>query len=60
MTYKIQKFFSIVFLLISFLSISAKAWEVNTHRAMDREASNIATNLKIGKIERYGSGDNDN
>ena len=60
MTYKIQKFFSIVFLLISFLSISAKAWEVNTHRAMDREASNIATNLdefmnsaKLDKGESY-------
>ena len=28
------------------LSVYANAWEVNTHRAIDREASDIATNLE--------------
>jgi len=38
----------------------ANAWEVNTHRAIDKEASSIATNLntfmddaKLDKIESY-------
>ena len=45
---------------IMVLLVYANAWEVNTHRAIDKEASSIATNLntfmddaKLDKIESY-------
>lgn len=43
---KIQKMIKMFFLLGLFMGNIVNAWEVNTHRLIDRRASKIATNLE--------------